>query len=94
LTFGANWTASETFCGRSVFGKAFRVTTTLALVSRRMALIFSGSRSGLIGLTIPATAPPRRVMAVSIAFGRMKATTSFSPIPRLRNRFAAWVTLA
>jgi hypothetical protein len=70
------------------------VTTTLASVSRRMAAICSGSSSGLIGFTIPATAPPRIVTAVSVQLGSTKAMVSVSFTPSARNMLAAWVTRA
>ena len=56
--------------GTSVLGKGLSVTRTLAFVSRRIAAICSGSRSGLIGFTIPATMPDRSVTAVSVQLGR------------------------
>ena len=41
---------------------------------------------------MPAIAPPRIENAVSLQLGSTSATVSVSPIPRLRNRFAAWQT--
>jgi hypothetical protein len=70
-------------------GNDLSVTTTRAPVSRRIADICSGSSSGLTGLTIPTIAPPAMATAVSMQLGSTSATTSSSPIFRLRNRLAA-----
>ena len=42
-TFGAIATAAAAFCATSVFGKDRKVTSTLALVSRKIAAICSAS---------------------------------------------------
>ena len=59
--WGALRTASAIFCATSVFGNSLSVTTTLALVSRRMAAICSGLQKRVDRVRDAATAPARSV---------------------------------
>ena len=97
-TFGASATAACAFCGTSVLGKPFSVTTTLAFVSRRMEPICSASSSGLIGVRDPRDGrtdeSDRRLVAVGqdvgdhVAFPDAEAAEEVRSLGRLRVELA------